>query len=437
MPTVSEQVGTSEFQQFRQSVESLLLGAMEIMSEKTHQFRYTDESMEGAGAILKHIRSGKQAGMQAVEGEDAALFASILKHNGIPYAEVAEGNGEKHIFLTRDSDGGKLEEVWNQYAFEIGKGFREMGLEEFLQSNEEQQVMTAEGYSEAELEVFRKEAAEAGISYAVAYSEGEPDRFDILFVPRDEAEVMGALLKMELGFSGRDGAVYRAEVQQNLDRRAGMIQQIKDAEEPLYLVDTKDPSRFYSVSDGFLVGHQLVTETVRGSGGKERQIVKDKLLSRTAPFGDRELRKAMHVLGECAVLTEKEMVLVRGLDAEQNDKQNALVRSVEETAEAHKLLKEKLKGAPGVYQEFTARKNRENGEIEAAFSEAEMREARGRQQSHRVTEGYADAVFAKRQMEREYAAGTREREGRTAESRMAEKKHRSGRRKDMDRQHTF
>ena len=428
MPTVSEQVGTSEFQQFRQSVESLLLGVMGILSEKTHQFRYTDESMEGAGAILKHIRNGKQARMQAVEGEDASLFASILKHNGIPYAEVAEGNGEKHIFLTRDSDSGKLEEVWNQYAFEIGKGFREMGLEEFLRSNEEQRVMTAEGYSEAELEVFRKEAAEAGISYAVAYSEGGHGRFDILFVPRDEAEVMGALLKKELGFSGRDGVVYRAEIQQNLDRRAGMIQQIKDAEEPLYLVDAGDPSRFYSVADGFLAGHQLVTETVRGSGGKERQVVKDKLLSRTAPFGDRELRKAMHALGECAVLTEKEMALVRGLDA----KQNALVKSVEETAEAHKLLKEKLKGAPGVYREFTARENRENREMEASFSEAEMREARERQQSHKVTEGYADAVFAKRQMEREYVAGTRERVGRTAE-----KKRRAGRRKDVDRQHTF
>lgn len=433
MPTVSEQVGTSEFRQFRQSVESLLLGAMGIMSEKTHQFRYTDESMEGAGAILKHIRSGKQARMQAVEGEDVALFASILKHNGIPYAEVAEGNGEKYIFLTRDSDSGKLEEVWNQYVFEIGKGFREMGLEEFLRSNGEQRVMTAEGYSEAELEVFRKEAAEAGISYAVVYSEEEHGRFDILFVPRDEAEVMGALFKMELGFSGRDGAVYRAEVQRNLDRRAGMIQQIKDAKEPLYLVDAGNPSRFYSVADGFLVGHQLVTEAVRGSGGKERQVVKDKLLSRTAPFGDRELRKAMHALGECAVLTEKEMVLVRGLDAEQN----VMVRSVEETAEAHKLLKEKLKGAPGVYQEFTARKNRENGEMEASFSEAEMREAGERQQSHKVTEEYADAVFAKRQMEKEYAARTREREGRTAESRMAEEKRRAGRRKDVDRQHTF
>ena len=180
MQTVSEQIGTREFQQFRQSVESLLLGALGILSEKTHQFRYTDESMEGAEAILKHIRSGKQAEMQAVEGEDAALFASILKHNEIPYAEVAEGNGEKHIFLTRDSDSGKLEEVWNQYAFEIGKGFREMGLEEFLRSNGEQRVMTAEGYSEAELEVFRKEAAEVGISYAVAYSEGEHNQFDIL-----------------------------------------------------------------------------------------------------------------------------------------------------------------------------------------------------------------------------------------------------------------
>lgn len=428
MQTVSEQVGTSEFQQFRQSVERLLLGAMGILSEKTHQFRYTDESMEGAEAILKHIRNGKQAKLQAVEGEDAALFASILKHNGIPYAEVAEGSGEKHIFLTRDSDSGKLEEVWNQYAFEIGKGFREMGLEEFLRSNEEQRIMTAEGYSEAELEAFRKEAAEAGISYAVAYSEGGHGRFDILFVPRDEAEVMGALLKMELGFSGRDGAAYRAEVQRNLDRRAEMIQQIKEAKEPLYLVDAGDPSRFYSVSDGFLVGHQLVTETVKGRGGKERQVVKDKLLSRTAPFGDRELQKAMHVLGECAVLTEKEMALVRGLDAEQN----VMVRSVEETAEAHKLLKEKLKGAPGVYQEFTARKNRENGEIEAAFSEAEMREARERQQSHKVTEGYADAVFANRQMEKEYASKAVERESRTAE-----RKRRAGRRKDVDRQHTF
>lgn len=428
MPTVSEQVGTSEFQQFRQSVESLLLGAMGILSEKTHQFRYTDESMKGAKAILKHIRSGKQARMQAVEGEDAALFASILKHNGIPYAEVAEGNGEKHIFLTRDSDSGKLEEVWNQYAFEIGKGFREMGLEEFLRSNGEQRVMTAEGYSEAELEVFRKEAAEAGISYAAAYSEGEHGRFDILFVPRDEAEVMGAFLKMELGFSGRDGAVYRAEVQRNLDRREEIIQQIKDAEKPLYLVDAGDPSRFYSVSDGFLVGHQLVTETVKDGNGRERQVVKDKLLSRTAPFGDRELRKAMHALGECAVLTEKEMVLVRGLDAEQN----VVIKSVEETARAHQLLKEKLKGAPGVYREFTARKNRENGEMEAAFSEAEMQEARERQQSHRVTEGYADAVFVKRQLEREYAARAGERESRTAE-----RKHRAGWKKDVDRQHAF
>ena len=428
MQTVSEQIGTREFQQFRQSVESLLLGALGILSEKTHQFRYTDESMEGAEAILKHIRSGKQAEMQAVEGEDAALFASILKHNEIPYAEVAEGNGEKHIFLTRDSDSGKLEEVWNQYAFEIGKGFREMGLEEFLRSNGEQRVMTAEGYSEAELEVFRKEAAEVGISYAVAYSEGEHNQFDILFIPRDEAEVMGAFLKMELGFSGRDGAVYRSEVQRNLDRRAGMIQQIKDAKEPLYLVDAGDPSRFYSVSDGFLAGHQLVTETVKGRGGKERQVVKDKLLSRTAPFGDRELRKAMHALGECAVLTEREMMLARGLDAEQN----AVIRSVEETAKAHQMLKESLKGAPGVYREFTVRKNRENGEMEAGFSEAEMREASERQQSHRVTEGYADAVFAKRQLEREYAARAGERESRTAE-----RKRRAGRKKDIDRQHTF
>lgn len=428
MQTASEQVGTSEFQQFRQSVESLLLGAMGILSEKTHQFRYTDESMEGAEAILKHIRNGKQVKMQDVEGEDAALFASILKHNGIPYAEVAEGNGEKHIFLTRDSDSKKLEEVWNQYAFEIGKGFREMGLEEFLRSNEEQRVMTAEGYSEAELEVFRKEAAEVGVSYAVAYSEGEHGRFDILFVPRDEAEVMGALLKMEFGFSGRDGAVYRTEVQRNLDRRAGMIRQIKDAKEPLYLVDAGDPSRFYSVAAGFLVGHQLVTETVKGGNGKERQVVKDKLLSRMAPFGDREIQKAMHVLGECAVLTEKEMALVRGLDAEQN----VVVRSVEETAKAHQLLKEKLKGAPGVYREFTARKNRENGEMEAAFSEAEMREAREGQQSHRVTEGYADAVFARRQMEKEYAARAGERESRTVE-----RKRRAGRRKDIDRHHTF
>lgn len=431
MPAVSEQIGASEFQQFRQSVEGLLLGAMGMMSEKTHQFRYTDESMEGAGAILKHIRSGKQAKMQAVEGGDAALFASVLKHDGIPYAEVAEGDGGRHIFLTRDSDSGKLEGAWNRYAFEIGKGFREMGLGEFLRVNEGQRVMTAEGYSEAETEVFRKEAGEAGIPYAVAYSGGGHGRFDILFVPRDEADVMGALLKMELGFSGRDGAAYREEVQRNLGRREGMARQLKDAKGPLYLVDAGDPSRFYSVSDGFLAGHQMVTETVKGRDGKERPAVKDRLLSRTAPFGDREIRKAMHDLGECIVLTEKEMTLVRGLDAEQN----AVAWGVEETAKAHQLLKERLKGAPGVYQEFTARKNRENGEMEAAFSEAGMREARERQQSHRVTEGYADAVFAKRQMEKEYAA--REREGRNAEGRMAEGKRRAGRGKDIDRQYTF
>jgi len=433
MPAVSEQIGTNEFQQFRQSVEGLLLGAMGIMSEKTHQFRYTDESMRGAGTILKHIKSGKQAKMQAVEGEDAALFASILKHNGIPYAEVAEGNGEKHIFLTRDSDSGKLEKVWNQYAFEVGKGFHEMGLEEFLRINGEQRVMTAEGYSEAELEVFRKEAAEAGISYAVAYSEGGTGRFDILFIPRDEAEVTGALLRMELGFSGRDGAACRAEVQKNLDRRAGMARRLKEAEEPLYLVDAEDPSRFYSVSDGFLAGHQLVTETVKGGNGKERQVVRDRLLSRTTPFGDREIWKAMHTLGECVVLTEKEMTLIRGLDAGQNAKQNALVRSVEETAKAHQLLKERLKGAPDVYREFTAGKGRENGGQETAFSEAGMREAKERQQSHRVTVDYADAVFARRQMGKEYAA--RAREGRSAgqRSRTAERRHRTGREKDVDR----
>lgn len=430
MPSVSEQVGTSEFQQFRQSVESLLLGAMGVMSEKTHQFRYTDESMKGAEAVLKHIRSGKQARMQAVEGGDAALFASILKHNGIPYAEVAEGDGGKHIFLTRDSDGGKLEDVWNQYAFEIGKGFREMGLEEFLRCNGEQRVMTAEGYSEAELEVFRKEAAKAGVSYAVACSEGGDKEFDILFIPRDEAEVTGALLKMELAFSGKDGAAYRAEVQKNLGCRAGMARRLKEAKEPLYLVDTKDPSRFYSVSDGFLVGHQLVTETVKGGNGKERQDVRDRVLSRTAPFGDREIWKAMHTLGECAVLTEKEMTLVRGLDAGQNAKQNAkqdaLVKSAEETAKAHQILKEQLKGAPGVYREFTARNGGENGEI--VFSEGEMREAKERQKFHRITVDHADAVFARRQMGKEYAARAREREGRAAG-----RKRRAGRKKDVDR----
>lgn len=424
MPSVSEQVGTSEFQQFRQSVEGLLLGAMGIMSEKTHQFRYTDESMKGAEAVLRHIRSGKQAKMQAVECGDAALFASILKHNGIPYAEVAEGsgNGGKHIFLTRDSDSGKLEDVWNQYAFEIGKGFREMGLEEFLRCNGEQRVMTAEGYSEAELEVFRKEAAEAGVSYAVAYSEGGSGKFDILFIPRDEAEVTGALLKMELAFSGKDGAAYRAEVQKNLGCRAGMARQLREAKEPLYLVDTKESSRFYSVSDGFLVGHQLVTEAVKGGNGKERQVVRDRLLSRTAPFGDREIWKAMHTLGECAVLTEKEMTLVRGLDA----KQNALVRSVEETAEARQLLKERLKGAPGVYREFTARNGGDNGEI--VFSEDEMREAKERQKSHRVTVDHADAVFAGRQMGKEYAARAGERV-----SRAAGRRRRTGREKDVGR----
>lgn len=424
MPSVSEQVGTSEFQQFRQSVESLLLGAMGVMSEKTHQFRYTDESMKGAEAVLKHIRSGKQAKMQAVEGEDAALFASILKHNGIPYAEVAEGsgNGGKHIFLTRDSDSGKLEGVWNQYAFEVGKGFREMGLEEFLRCNWEQRVMTAEGYSEAELEVFRKEAAKAGVSYAVACSEGGNGKFDILFIPRDEAEVTGALLKMELAFSGKDGAAYRAEVQKNLGCRAGMARRLKEAEEPLYLVDIKDPSRFYSVSDGSLVGHQLVTETVKGGNGRERQVVRDRVLSRTAPFGDREIWKAMHALGECAVLTEKEMTLARGLDAGQN----VAVRSAEETAKAHQLLKERLEGEPGVYREFTARNGGENGEI--VFSEGEMREAKERQKSHRVTVDHADAVFARRQMVKEYAARAGERE-----SRAAGRRRRAGREKDVDR----
>ena len=426
MPSVSEQIGTSEFQQFMQSVESLLLGAMGILSEKTHQFRYTDESMEGAGAILEHIRGGRQARMQAVEGGDAALFASILKHSGIPYAEVAEGDGGKHIFLTRDSDGGKLEEVWNRYAFEIGKGFREMGLEEFLRCNEGQRVMTAEGYSEAEMEVFRKEAAEAGISYAAACHEGEGGQFDILFIPRDEPEVMDALLKMEFAFSGRDGAAYRAKVQENLGRRAGIIQRIKDAGEPLYLVDAEDPSRFYSVSDGCLAGHQLAVETVKGAGGKERRVVKDKLLSRAAPFGDREIRKAMHALGECAVLTEKEMAVIRGLDAGQN----ALVKSVEETAKAHKLLKEKLRGAPEVYREFMAGKDKENGEKGTVFSEAEIKEAQERQRSHKVTVGDADAVFARRQMEREYAARAVERGNRPVErnGRPAGRKHRAAQR---------
>ena len=287
-----------------------------MLEDRKRQIKYHDEGDEGIQAILRHLKKGGEVRMQDVPREYAPMFEAIVKSQGVPYFKIesGEGDGRRCVFITRNKDSKLMEDVWGKFHTELNIGMSEYPASEFINMTQGQDIRRSIGYDEVEVEVFRRKMAERNGAYAVIESDSESGKFDIMYMPRDHEEVDNAFRDMQYELSGDKGHIYKNTLSSDITERKAFEDRISPKRgETLYIVDSKNPNNFISVTaTGFAV-HSLKASEEILKNGRKQEIITDTNVIQSNIFDKDRILHFAEGLTKPVVLSQKEMSLVTGI----------------------------------------------------------------------------------------------------------------------------
>ena len=312
---VSEQLMHTALDMHANNTHTLLT----ILDELLARRNYTNEDMRGLKTILKHLKSGGNANLSSIDIKDAEAIGTILKSLKVPFATMRDGDTNRCIIVTRDTerDRALTREAFKRFAVEKGADLQQIPVQELLDANENKQVKYVNGLSAAALEVFKEHMRKYKGQYSVVRSANKDGLFDVYYPHQFSRDVENALKDMSYDLAGQDGRRYEQSLEDYVARKGVFGDKLNPKDdETLFVVSKSDPTRFITISkDGYEV-HRAKCTKYKGRDGQERLTMADKFPIRHTMLDRRELFDTIQsFVPDAVILSQEEMGIVSSISA--------------------------------------------------------------------------------------------------------------------------
>ncbi len=296
----------------------VLVALLEMINnmQLANRGNYNPNAQKAHKVLLSHVKNGGNLLADSISPKDAAIFEQLLKAYHIPFVSnrVPDENGEERIvFFTRDTDKSIMDTIRNRYMYELHMGLKELSINDFIKFNEGQNVAEISGLSEAMVAVFKHYSVAEDVSFTIA--EGKDGTFSILYTPRDENGVMRAIKAAEYDLSGKQGEIYKKNIENDIHNRETFFDRClpKNENEIVYVVDSYNPSEFIAVTSKDFSIHSLHREKVTLFDGSTEEQIVDKNSIKVPNHNRQELEDKLLQLRKPIVLTAEEMSIISGI----------------------------------------------------------------------------------------------------------------------------
>lgn len=347
----SEQITINSVEQSVSLTSKLADFLSELAKTINQSRRYDVATSSGMEAIIKEIREGRKPKTDIVDEQDEEVFRSLLELYHVPYAAIsfwdADSGKNRVAFLTREFDAPAVEEIRERFLYEMNMGMSEIDVESFVRNNEGQNVMSYNNFNDCEIEVFRQYAATENVSFTVVNDKKHTGKYEIMFIGRDREGILRAIKNMSYDFSGEEGKKYKAKVQEGLDHKRAFDAAINPKnDETIFVVDSKEPRNFISVSKKGFILHSLENTTQTRYDGSKENIILDKNTIKFTSYDRDKLMKYVNNLKRPVVLTAEEMNIINGISTTGE----AILPSYKEFQKKYETLQKNLAGRTDYYK---------------------------------------------------------------------------------------
>ena len=330
----------------QKTINAILQFLNQMIRENNLSFkdREVTDSLE---ELSEHIKKGGAVRTDMVDTADVAMFESLLKKYRVSYSAVKVSDpkeeGERVVYLTKDTDERLMGLVRKQYFYELGVGINEVSLQEMSKFEEGKEVGVVRSLSAEEAELFRYYASDYSFAYAVT---GNEDGFDIYFPYDAEKEIKQVLRKAAYDLSFPD---YSEAIKRRIESRNKFYEQISPQKKEVYVIaDADNPNNFITVNDEGFSTHHVKAQTVTAENGNV--TVRYSCQDRDYTASERgKLMSYVEQLKRPVIIKDpREFGLISGFRTDGG----IIMPEAEKIRELYDSLKQELKSRAGVEEDY-------------------------------------------------------------------------------------
>ena len=204
--------------------------------------KQTGEPIDDTAKMLKRVEKGESINTMSVADEDAVELSKYFQEKGILFKVIDNLNDDTKFFMYMSDDAQKVVNIITLWQAEKGL-ISEMNPELFLNNCVQEGVGTLSGLDNADLEIFRNFAKEKGLIFASTAAEA-PDRYIVIYNPKDTATVKKVMDSALWAFSGTEGNFLREQMTLFLKNKKEVNRSLLEPEKEFYIVDGKSPDNY-------------------------------------------------------------------------------------------------------------------------------------------------------------------------------------------------
>lgn len=345
----SEQVGQETLDSVTGITQSLLELLISLAREKAKHKDY-EKNKSGIYKLIEYMKKGGEIKSVVLDSKDAKVMEACMKAFNITYAatKTVDDNGKSIVvFWYRASDEPVVLKAKNKFIYEMGYGNGCVDPREFMEYNMNRTIKTKKGLNEVELEVFMHYANNENIKFSYVKSETEKNKWDIIYMQKNEEQINRALCSMAYDLSGPEGEKYYNEVEEHARNRILFNEKIKNiGDEPKVIVDSKNPHNFITVTADNFTTHCIDVVKQKELGGETREILADKNTISISSYDREELMNYVEELESPIIMNLSDFKLIKGL-SKTNE---AIIIPEDQFREEYKKLSSVLENRTDKYE---------------------------------------------------------------------------------------
>ena len=192
--------------------------------------------------MLHREQNGETIHNMMVAEEDILELTKRFEKNGILFNVIDNPNDDAKFLMYMSGDAQKAMDTITVWQAEKGL-VSELNPDLFLDNFAKEGVGTLSGLDRADLELFRDYARKNKLIFSVSPSE-EPDKYIVVYDPKDKTLVKKTMAETLWAFSGKDGAKIKEQTVVYLKNRQLLNHSLLDGEREFYIVNGKVPEHY-------------------------------------------------------------------------------------------------------------------------------------------------------------------------------------------------
>lgn len=287
--------------------------AQELLVAMINKQKEKGEPTDVTARMLARVEKGETINNMLVAEEEVAELSKYFEEKEILFNVIETPNDDTKVFMYMSGDSKKALDVIALWQAEKGL-VSELNPDLFLENFAKDGVGTLSGLDRADLEVFRSYAKGNNLVFTSTPTD-EPDKYLIVYDPKDTDVVKKTMAATIWAFSGEEGARYKEQMVVFLKNRQKINRSLIEGEKEFYIVNGKSIDNYVCLTANELTYYKNSKEIMSVSRG-------------SSDFADRALR-VVNGMAQPVMLSKEEFELVNSEgERDQQAVESAVVEKV-------------------------------------------------------------------------------------------------------------